>query len=135
MTDYHLLRSLSQAVERNSDAGEEGHDSKQLLRVLLADEIFRVHTWLYPLTNENSVNPVNLDATNEIFLVRLAWKLDPYLAIHLSERFTSSFIQREVRRLVLANPADVTESPLGAEILLRDALSPDIQYQLKVNNY
>ena len=64
--------------------------------------------------------------------MRAAWRIDPYLAVHLSERFVSPAMHKEIRRLVMANPEDVIESPVAAQILLGDSLSSDLRFQLKV---
>jgi phosphatidylinositol 4-kinase A len=132
MTDYHLVTSLSNGLERDPDTGEDIREAKRLLQLLLKDETFRIYTWLSPLSYDSSVTPVNLDESNWLAIVRAAWKLDPYLAVHLSERFTSPIMQKEIRRLVMANPEDVIESPVAAQILLGDSLSPDLRFQLKV---
>ena len=115
-----------------ADRMEGRRETKQLLHVLLKDETFRVYTWLSPLANDSSVVPVNLDESNWVEVVRSAWKLDPYLAVHLSERFTSPAMQKEIRRLIAANPEAVIESPVAAQILLGESLSSDITFPLKV---
>jgi phosphatidylinositol 4-kinase A len=132
MTDYHLITSLGHGLERDPDTSEDIREAKRMLQLLIKDETFRIYTWLSPLANDGSVNPVNLDESNWLGVVRLAWKLDPYLAVHLSERFTSPAMQKEIRRLVMANPDDVIESPIAAQILLGDSLSSDLRFQLKV---
>lgn len=103
-----------------------------MLQILLKDETFRVHTWLSPLLNDPSVTPVSLDEASWMATVRSAWRIDPYLAVHLSERFVSPAMHKEIRRLVIANPEDVIESPVAAQILLGDSLSSDLRFQLKV---
>ena len=132
ITDYHLVTSLANGLDRDPDTGEDIRETKRLLQLLLKDETFRIYTWLSPLANDNSVAPVNLDESNWLGVVRAAWKVDPFLAVHLSERFTSPTMRKEIRRLVMANPEDVIESPVAAQILLGDSLSPDLSFQLKV---
>jgi phosphatidylinositol 4-kinase A len=132
MTDHHLLVSLAHGLDRDLDAGEDIREAKRLLQTLLKDETFRVHTWLSPLANDAPVTPVSLDEANWITTVRSAWRIDPYLAVHLSERFVSPAMHKEIRRLVTANPEDVIESPVAAQILLGDSLSSDLRLQLKV---
>lgn len=131
-TDYHLLTSLSSGLDRDPDTGEDIRDMKRLLQILLKDETFRVHTWLSPLVHDASVTPVTLDEGAWPGVVRSAWKLDPVLAVHMSQRFQSPSLQKEVRRLILVNPEDVIECPLAAQIMLGDTLSSDLQFQLKV---
>ena len=132
MTDYHLVTSLGNGLERDPDTGEDIREAKRLLQLLLKDETFRIYTWLSPLANDSSVTPVNLEESNWLVVARTAWKLDPYLAVHLSERFISPMMQKEIRRLIMANPEDVIESPVAAQILLGDGLSPDLRSELEV---
>jgi phosphatidylinositol 4-kinase A len=131
-TDHHLLTSVTQALDRDPDTGIDISESKRLLQILLKDERFRVHTWLSPLTNDLSVGPVNIDEANWPGVVRSAWKVNPLLAVHLSERFVSPTMSKEIRRLIVANPEDVIESPIAAQILLGENLSHDLGFQLEV---
>jgi phosphatidylinositol 4-kinase A len=132
MTDYHLLTSLSQGLDRDPDTGENIRETKRLLQILLKDETFRVHTWLSPLSNDLSVSPLSLEEGIWPAVVRLAWKIDPYIAVHLSERFVSPSMMKEISRLIMANPEDTIESPVAAQILLGDSLTPDSRFPLKV---
>lgn len=131
-TDYYLLTSLSSGLDRDPDTGEDIHDMKRLLQLLLKDETFRVHTWLSPLAHDASVTPVILDEGAWPGLVRSAWKLDPVLAVHMSQRFASQSLHKEVRRWIVANPEDVIHCAVAAQIMLGDTLSSDLQFQLKV---
>ena len=133
MTDLNLLNMLATGLDRDADIGEDSRDLKRLLQILLKDETFRVKTWLSPLTNDPSVTPVNVDDITWPSVVKAAWRVDPYLAVYLSQRFVSQSMKREIRRHVLATPEDVIESPLAAEILLGDHLSTDLTFQLRVN--
>jgi phosphatidylinositol 4-kinase len=101
---------------------------------LLKDETFRLHTWLSPLAADPHVGPVFLEETSWLTAVRVAWNVDPYLAVHLSERFVSVAMFKEIRRLILANPEDVIESPLAAQIMLGDSLASDLGFQLRVTS-
>jgi phosphatidylinositol 4-kinase A len=134
-TDYHLLTSLSTGLDRDPDTGVDIHDMKRLLQILLKDETFRVYTWLSPLANDASVAPVVLEEGAWPSVVRSAWKLDPVLAVHMSQRFASPSLQKEVRRLIVANPEDVITCPVAAQIMLGDTLSSDLQFQLKVTPF
>lgn len=93
-----------------------------------------MQTWLNPLANNSTAGPLLVDDLAWPGVVRSAWKADPYIAVHMSERFISVTLHREVRRLVFANPEDVVQSPEAAQILLGDSLSPDLRFQLKVFN-
>jgi phosphatidylinositol 4-kinase A len=133
MTDLNLLQGVADSLDRDGDIGEDNRELKRLLQILLKDETFRVQAWLSPLKDEAGVVPVSLDETVWPGVVRVSWKLDPYLAVHLSQRFVSQSMKKEVRRLILAYPEDVIHSPLAAEIMLGDNLSPDLTFQLKVH--
>jgi phosphatidylinositol 4-kinase A len=132
MTDSNLLQGVANSLDRDGEIGEDNLELKRLLQILLKDETFRVQAWLSPLKDDASVMPVSLDETVWPGVVRLSWKLDPYLAVHLSQRFVSQSMKKEIRRLILANPEDVIHSPLAAEIMLGDNLSIDLTFQLKV---
>jgi hypothetical protein len=41
-------------------------------------------------------------------------------------------MMKEIRRLILANPEDVIELPVAAQIMLGDSLSPDLGSRLRV---
>ena len=132
MTDLNLLNTLATELDRDADIGEDTRDLKRLLQILLKDETFRVKTWLSPLTNDASGTPVNIDDITWPSVVKAAWRVDPYLAVHLSQRFISQSMKREIRRHILASPEDVMECPVAAEILLGDQLSTDLTFQLRV---
>jgi phosphatidylinositol 4-kinase A len=131
-TDYHLLTSVTQSLDRDPDTGTDTSELKRLLQVLLKDETYRVHTWLSPLANDLSIGPVNIDEAIWPTIVRSAWKVDPHLAVHLSERFVSPSMNKEIHRLVVANPEDVVESPVAAQILLGENHSHNLGFQLEV---
>jgi phosphatidylinositol 4-kinase len=135
LTDSHLLASLAVAIDRDPEVGADIREPRRLLRILLKDETFRVHTWLSPLGNDTSIGPAIVEEGQWPGVVRAAWKVDPYLAVHLNERFTSQAMTKEVRRLIMANPEDVIESPVAAQILLGDSLTPDLRFQLKVHAF
>jgi phosphatidylinositol 4-kinase A len=135
MTDARLLFSLSSALDHDPPGGEEVQDLKRLVSILLKDELFRVHTWLSPLADDGSASPIVVDDLSWPSVVRSAWKADPYVAVHMSERFISPAMHREIRRLVFANPEDVVGSPEAARILLGDSLSADLRFQLKAHSF
>jgi hypothetical protein len=134
-TDAHLLASVAAAIDRDPHTGQDIRDIKQLLQMLIRDETFRVQTWLNPLSNDLSIRPAIVDETSWTTVVRVGWKVDPYLAVHLSERFTSLSMSKEIRRLIKANPQDVRKSPLAAQLLLGESLSPDLGFQLNVRSH
>jgi phosphatidylinositol 4-kinase len=134
-TDAHLLALVLAAIDREPpDTRADIRDYRLLLQILVKDETFRVQTWLSPLVNDASVGPSVVEDANWPATVRAAWRIDPYLAVHLSERFVSASMNREIRRLILANPEDVIESAVAAQILLGESLPLDLRFQLKVRS-
>jgi phosphatidylinositol 4-kinase A len=131
-TDAHLLASLATAIDRDPETGVDIRDLRRLLQILLRDESFRVQTWLNPLNNDLSIDAAVVDEISWPTVVRVAWKVDPLLAVHLGERFTSPALSKEIRRLIKMNPEDVRGSPLAAQILLGESLPTDIESQLNV---
>lgn len=131
-TDYHLLTSVTQSLDRDPDTGTDISEPRRLLQILLKDETFRVHTWLSPLTNDLSVGPVYIDEANWPGVVRSAWRVNPQLAVYLGERFVSPAMNKEIRRHIVANPENVIESPVAAQILLGENHSHDLGFQLEV---
>lgn len=134
-TDYNLLTLLLQSIGRDPTPSDDIRELRRLLVTLLKDEIFRVHTWLSPVTHDTSVNPVSLDDASWVLMARAAWNADPYLCVHLDERFVAPALSREIRRLIKLDPEDLVESPRAAEILLGDGLSSDLRSQLKVSDH
>ena len=132
ITDAHLLASLAAGIDRDPETGQDIRDIKRLLQILLKDETFRLHTWISPLAPDPHVGPVFLEETSWLTAVQVAWNVDPYIAVHLSERFISASMMKEIRRLILANPESVIDSPLAAQIMLGDSLASDLAFQMRV---
>lgn len=131
-TDAHLLSSLAAAIDRDPETGEDIRDLRRLLQILLREESFRVQTWLNPLNNDLSIGPAVVDEISWPTVVRVAWKVNPFLAVHLGESFVSPAMSKEIRRLIKTNPEAVRESPLAAQILLGESLPADVGFQLNV---
>jgi len=133
-TDAHLLASLSVALDRDCPS-QEVYEHNRLFILLLKDELFRVHTWLSPVSSDPTIGPVTIPEEGWPEYVRSAWKINRLIAVHLSERFSSNSLDREIQKLVFLYPEEVIDSPLAAQILLGERLSPDLLFQLRVTHF
>lgn len=68
-------------------------------------------------------------------MVRIAWRLDPAVAVHLPGRFKSPLVEREVGRWVRAHTRDVLDVPEAIKFLLADRLGFNVARDLKVCIY
>jgi phosphatidylinositol 4-kinase A len=65
--------------------------------------------------------------------VRNVWKIDPAIAVHMSERFNAGTLQTEVTRLVRSNTRDVLDVPEALRFLIGENLDTNIKRDLKVD--
>jgi phosphatidylinositol 4-kinase A len=66
-------------------------------------------------------------------LIRTAWKVEPAIAVHLSERFKLPVVENEVRKWVRSNTRSVLGVPDALKFLLGEQLETDLRRDLKVN--
>lgn len=64
--------------------------------------------------------------------VRNVWKIDPAIAVHMSERFNVTALSNEVIRLVRSNTRDVLDVPEALRFLIGEKLDANIKRDLKV---
>lgn len=64
--------------------------------------------------------------------MKTAWAVDPSLTVHLTTRFHSIKLHKDVRYLLLKYPDKTIEEPEALQILLGGSLPNDISFQLKV---
>ncbi len=64
-------------------------------------------------------------------LVRIAWKVEPGVAVNMVERFKNSTVTSEVFRLVRDDPAAVIDHPEALTFLLRDKLDAPLSSEVK----
>jgi phosphatidylinositol 4-kinase len=67
--------------------------------------------------------------------VRLAWDIQPRLAVQMPSRFKLPVVEREVRSLIANNTLDVVNDPEALVILLGDKLAPSSRLNLKHLQY
>ncbi|GAO50640.1 hypothetical protein G7K_4763-t1 [Saitoella complicata NRRL Y-17804] len=142
-----LFNELIIAIERDNVPAATGgqtqkpvaslHAQKRhLLLMLVESELARLTTWLNPLrdprTGESSMKFAKTrDASSIANLARLAWKVNPGLAVYLPLRLKYPGLDTEVRRLILAHPDEACEYPDALQLMLGDQLAPDVATQLK----
>ncbi|CAA7271519.1 unnamed protein product [Cyclocybe aegerita] len=107
------------------------------LRLLTENEISRLSVWSNP-TNDvkrgadivGNMERTLLD-TAWPGIVRTLWRLDPAVAVYLTERFKNPHIRYEVGKLVRSNTTDVLDIPDALSFLLGDRLDPRVRRDLK----
>lgn len=65
-------------------------------------------------------------------IVRKAWKVDPAIAVSLTERFNIPIIHIEVGKLVRSNIRDVLGVPEALRFLVGERLDSSLRRDLKV---
>ncbi|KAG8934422.1 phosphatidylinositol-4- kinase [Tulasnella sp. 417] len=135
----HLTTSLTaeRHASRASDYIARQKSLNNLLRLLVETEIVRLNVWSNP-TNDFRRGPDHVVAAERSFLddswnqvVRTAWRVDPAIAVHMSERFKAPAVSLEINRLVRANPSEVCHVPEALRFFLGERLSPMVVPDLK----
>ncbi|KAI9297042.1 hypothetical protein K502DRAFT_301430 [Neoconidiobolus thromboides FSU 785] len=90
--------------------------SRRLLQLLTENELSRLRTLNHPVPT--ATDPMQSDGINNIekfmtedswrMAIRLAWDINPKLALHLHDRFKQSVIETELQGLILKDPIKVT---------------------------
>lgn len=63
------------------------------------------------------------------------WKIDPAIAVALSERFNVGALQHEVTRLVRSNTREILDCPEALRFLIGDKFDANIKRDIKVTSY
>ncbi|KAF8969865.1 hypothetical protein BDZ97DRAFT_1937223 [Flammula alnicola] len=107
------------------------------LRLLIENEIFRMSVWGNP-TNDTKKGGDLVGSTERTLLetswpvvVRTLWRVDPAIAVYLTERFKNLTIRHEVEKLVRSNTIEVLDIPEALAFLLGDRLDPLVYRNLK----
>ncbi|KAI5120463.1 hypothetical protein M0805_006483 [Coniferiporia weirii] len=111
--------------------------ANRLLRLLVENEIFRLTVWDNPSNDiKRGVDHAGLiergmaeDAW--ITEVRTAWKIDPGLVVHFTERFKNLTVEREVGRWVRTHTREVLDHPDALRFVVGDRLDRGVQRDLK----
>lgn len=88
-----------------------------LLRLLIADEIMRVETWLNP-QDFSKRNKASKDTI--LGLLNVAWSIDPDLAVSVYHRFKSAETSKALQMLLVDNPGMAASSSRAIEFLLQE---------------
>ncbi|KAG8904073.1 phosphatidylinositol-4- kinase [Tulasnella sp. 403] len=135
----HLISSLTaeRHASRAPDYSARQKSLNNLLRLLVENEISRLNVWSNP-TNDVRRGPDHVVAAERSYVddswnqvVRIAWRINPAVAIHLAERFKAPAVSLEISRLVRQNPQDVCHVPEAIRFFLGDRLSPMVVPDLK----
>ncbi|KAI8907684.1 hypothetical protein DFJ77DRAFT_175251 [Powellomyces hirtus] len=114
-------------------------DARQLLLILLENEIHRLAAWLNPLDDKRARVPdlpQNTERTsNWLATLRHAWSINPHVAIQLGSRFSNiDVIGPALDALVHSSPASVLDLPEALPHILVNAekqiLDPQLRYLL-----
>lgn len=111
---------------------------KQLLALLLENEIIRLNVWVNPThdakrgTDHLNTLERSYSETTWLQLVRTAWTIDPAIAIHMATRFKSRIVSMEVTRLVRSHTKEALGIPEAVKFLVGErldhTLSRDLRY-------
>ncbi|KZT09606.1 atypical/PIKK/PI4K protein kinase [Laetiporus sulphureus 93-53] len=107
------------------------------LRLLIENEIFRLTVWSNPANEPKrgadhliSIEKTMLDSS-WVRTIRMAWDIDPAIAIFLAERFNHAVVDSEVAQLVRSNTLDVLHVPEALRFLFGEKLDQNVQRDLK----
>ncbi|KAJ3144888.1 phosphatidylinositol-4- kinase [Geranomyces variabilis] len=114
-------------------------NARQLLLLLLENEIHRLAAWLNPLDDKKARVPdlpLNAERTSSwLQTLRHAWSINPHVAIQLGSRFSNvEVIRPALDALVHSSPASVLDLPEALPYILVNAekqtLDPQLRYLL-----
>lgn len=135
-----LIGDIERALQLVSDIGAASTDTlpalsmkQDLFERLLEHERARLQVWLFPIGHESKQVRSDKAPLTTISLPALvsAWAENPKLAIQIALRSQTPLLLREVRSLILAEPAKTITDPNALHILLDDGLPRDVPSQLK----
>ena len=123
------------------------------LRLLVENEVFRLSVWTNPSNDPKrgtdhvgTVEKVMMDVSRVIRVdsctdngqsswisaLRTVWKIDPAIAIAMSERFNVATLNSEVTRLVRSNTREILDCPEALRFLIGDRLDASVKRDIKV---
>ncbi|KAI8923885.1 hypothetical protein BC831DRAFT_15797 [Entophlyctis helioformis] len=117
-------------------------DAQQLLMVLLEHEMNRLATWLSPLEDASGEFAAMPPLPNERLIkwqsfVRIAWYLNPIVAIQLASRFVTSAetIESEIVEVAKYNEIAGLECPDAVSLFLKHSWRHRSDDQLRVRHF
>ncbi|UZJ55413.1 hypothetical protein CBS101457_004733 [Exobasidium rhododendri] len=105
------------------------NDRRTLLQLLLEDELSRFTVWNNPLQDNSRgkdfVGDLNrkMDDSKWTQMVRLAWKVEPRVAVQMVRRFKHASVRKEIGLLVRSQPYKVVGCSDALELLVEGHLS------------
>lgn len=132
-----VITSFPPAIEgvrfpghRSVSAGKASAQKRcDLLQLLVEDELSRLSVWNNPLgepsRGQDYAGTLSRGMTDAkwAFMVNLAWKVNPSIAVHMIKRFKTQVVRQEVAELVRKQPARVADCADALELLAEDHLS------------
>ncbi|KIP08776.1 hypothetical protein PHLGIDRAFT_29437 [Phlebiopsis gigantea 11061_1 CR5-6] len=107
------------------------------LRLLVENEVFRLSVWTNPSNDPKrgtdhigTVEKVMMDSS-WISALRTVWKIDPAIAVAMSERFNVATLNSEVTRLVRSNTREILDCPEALRFLIGDRLDQSVNRDIK----
>ncbi|KAK0463795.1 uncharacterized protein EV420DRAFT_1520089 [Desarmillaria tabescens] len=109
----------------------------QPLKLLVESEIYRLHVWANP-TNDLRRGTDQIISSERTLLdnawiqiLRTTWKIDPAIAVYMTERFKLPILRSEVGRLVKSSTIDVLDIPEALPFLVEDRVDPAVRRDLR----
>ncbi|KAL7753195.1 phosphatidylinositol-4- kinase [Sorochytrium milnesiophthora] len=119
---------------------------RDLLLLLLANEISRLIVWSEPTNADNITSPVldeilqSANSNHPVLAwkqyVRTAWEVSPAIAVNMGKRFNNDAIQSELRLLVVARAQDAAPFADAVRYLLtEDNIARDIPELTRLSHW
>ena len=152
-SDIILLQSIISLIKNdkiNNSSNKKFNYDEQLiefknksglLTLLLENEISRLSVWKNVLGEPSKGNDLislserNMNESLWLTYIHLSWKISPKLAIGLINRFKSTMIEKEVKKLLKLRPFDAIDIPEAIDLLIGDKLNKDSKHCLNLLSY
>ncbi|KAI8063818.1 hypothetical protein BC940DRAFT_327279 [Gongronella butleri] len=144
------LNTLIKVYRMTKDGVLQDHEmAKQLLLLLLENEIYRINVWCNPLDEYgaeddrilHNLSPNTIGktlTTNDAWktVIRYAWRRNVRMAIQMAERFKQcTVVTQELNNLIANNTLDVLHVPEALVLLFGDGIQPTAKLDLKYLKY
>ncbi|KAI8581455.1 hypothetical protein K450DRAFT_233176 [Umbelopsis ramanniana AG] len=154
MVTSSLLKSSNNSIgsglysflsgKTKDDVVKHNAQCKKLLMLFLESELNRMSVWSNPLNTPGHGNSGSFINTVEKSMlvdelwkdtVRLAWEIDPRLAVQMPVRFKNPVIESELRNVIANNTLEAVDDAEALVILLGDKLAPNTRLNLRHLQY
>ncbi|KAK0497081.1 hypothetical protein EDD18DRAFT_1165281 [Armillaria luteobubalina] len=129
--------SAAQTPSRSTYYTDRLRTINQPLKLLVESEIYRLHVWANPAndlrrgTDHIISSERTLLDTAWVQILRTAWKIDPTIAVYMTERFKLPILRSEVGRLVRSSTIEVLDIPEALPFLVEDRVDPAVRRDLR----